>query len=336
MTISVGEVQLPDGGVTPDPPMSASVSVTFSEDALFYEEAYTNALGDVVGRRNSTNATLTCTVRGGPYGGTLSLARTGFDRLELAGGGALPDGAVEVAAGETLTWSASYAPLTHSAAEGDISAVATFAAANYGGASAVLTQTEGGVYQIRALASVAAGGMDERFYVWDADENEATGLKKAGDLKAIGVCDEQWQINLRNCAKAYLGSTGYAKSATVSAQYGFSTLAKGGWKCNAFVAHSIVRAGLTVPHNSHWLKVYPPVANDWANGGGISGWIFLGRAIYPQPGYVVGHPAAVGSGHCGILDFDDNAIAAGEHNVNRRYKLWLDGTSGFHKYSNQE
>ncbi|MBQ3749599.1 MAG: hypothetical protein II863_19480, partial [Kiritimatiellae bacterium] len=206
---------------------------------------------------------------------------------------------------------------------------------NYAGAAAVLTPNAGGVYQVRALASVSGGGTDERHYVWEADENPETGRKKAGDLKAFGVCDEQWQIDLRNCAKAYLGSTQYPRNAAVNAQYGYSEIPRGAWKCNIFLAHSIMRVGLSVPHNNTLLNVYPPVANDWANGTGIDGWMFLGRNVYVQPGYIVGHPATTGSGHCGIVDFDGIAIAAGEHNVNRRYKLWLDGTSGFNKHENQ-
>ena len=66
----------------------------------------------------------------------------------------------------------------------------------------------------------------------------------------------------------------------------------------------------------------------------ISGWDFLGTSISPQPGYVIAHPAAV-NGHCGIVDFDGNAVAAGLDNVNRRYADWQDGTSGFRRYANE-
>ena len=206
---------------------------------------------------------------------------------------------------------------------------------NQVGAAAGFIPTQGGIYQIRALASVAAGGTDERFYVWDADENPNTGLKKRGDRKAFGVCDEQWQIDLRNQALAYVGLPQYTKQGTVSAQYGFSELGSGFWKCNMFVAHSAIRAGLTIPHYNHWLNVYAPVANAWANGTGIDGWLYLGRNLYLQPGYVAGHPASEGSGHCGIVDFDGWVIAAGVLQVNRRYKDWHDGTTGFHVYSLQ-
>jgi len=204
------------------------------------------------------------------------------------------------------------------------------------GASFAYTPTLGGVYQVRALASVEAGGVDERTYVWnDADLVDSFGLKEAGDMKMLGVAECQWQIDLRNRALAYIGSSSYSRASSVSSQYGFSGMPEGSWKCNIFVAHSIMRAGLQVPHNSHFLSTYPPVANDWANGTGITGWQFLGRSIFLQPGYVVGHPASVGSGHCGIVDFDGSAIAAGRIYVNRQYENWLDGTSGFHKYNTQ-
>ena len=203
---------------------------------------------------------------------------------------------------------------------------------NQAGVAAGFIPTQGGIYQVRALASVAAGGTDERFYVWDADESPVVGLKKRGDIKSFGVCDEQWQIDLRNQALSYVGQAQYTKRGSVSAQYGFSELGSYDWKCNIFVAHMGIRAGLTIPHNSHWFSVYAPVANDWANGTGIEGWEFLGRDICVQPGYVVGHPATTGSGHCGIVDFDGCAIGAGVFTVNRQYKKWLDGTSGFHAY----
>ena len=115
-----------DIGGTNEPPVSASISVSFSQTALFYEEAYTNEPGVVVGRRVSTNTTFSCSVSGGQYGGVFNLSCAGFDRLLHVAGDTLPGGTVEVAAGETRTWEAVYAPLEHSLAENDVSAVATF------------------------------------------------------------------------------------------------------------------------------------------------------------------------------------------------------------------
>ena len=59
----------------------ASVRVSFSEDALFYEESYTNEPGVVVERRVSTNVTLVCAVNGGPYGGVCGLTEISSKEL---------------------------------------------------------------------------------------------------------------------------------------------------------------------------------------------------------------------------------------------------------------
>ena len=209
----------------------------------------------------------------------------------------------------------------------------TLADYTHPGASTVFTPIDGGIYEVRALASVAAGGTDERFYVWDADENSSTGIWRKGDRKAIGVCE----IDLRNCAKSYLGTTSYAFRGELSGEYGFSSLPARTWKCNYFIAYRIREAGLplAVQRQRYWHS-YPPVANDWANGAEIASWEFLGRTLYVQPGYVVGHPASPGSGHVGIVDFDGEAIAAGAEIVNRRFGQWLDGTSGFNRLTNNQ
>ena len=35
------------------------------------------------------------------------------------------------------------------------------------------------------------------------------------------------------------------------------------------------------------------------------------------------------TGHCGIVDYDGFAIAAGQYEVNRKYPQFLDGTCGY-------
>ena len=120
------ETEVLDPDSTNEPPASASVTVSFSQNALFYEEAYTNEPGVVIGRRVSTNATLTCSVSGGQYGGVFSLSRQGFGMLTFVVGDTLPDGTVEIAAGETRSWTAEYSPHSHSTSENDISAAVTF------------------------------------------------------------------------------------------------------------------------------------------------------------------------------------------------------------------
>lgn len=202
--------------------------------------------------------------------------------------------------------------------------------ANYSGASLAFTPWNGGIYQVRALASVAAGGTDERFYVWE--DGDSYGLMNVGDNKSIGVCDTQWQINLRNMALSYLGVTDYAYDVELAGAYGFHEVDDESFKCNYFVAYRIRETGLPCPvQRRRYWRQYPPMANDWATETAIEGWIWLGRQVFPQPGYVIGHPNSAGSGHVGIVDFDGAAIAAGTETVNRKYDKWLDGTSGFNK-----
>ena len=116
----------PQSGGPEDPSRPASVSISFSEDALFYEEAYTNSPGDAVGRMVSTNATLACSVYGGPYGGTFQVAAEGFCKLVRTGGDELPAGSVCVAPQSTAELEVQYEPLSHSASARDVKAIAAF------------------------------------------------------------------------------------------------------------------------------------------------------------------------------------------------------------------
>ena len=95
----------------------AFLNVSFSHSALFYEEAYTNAPGDVVERRTSTNVTITCTAKGGDHGGILNLTRSGFDKLLFVSGEEIPEESVTLAPNETRMWEGVYAPLVHMARE---------------------------------------------------------------------------------------------------------------------------------------------------------------------------------------------------------------------------
>ena len=213
----------------------------------------------------------------------------------------------------------------------------TLAVYSQPGPSFVFTPTQGGIYQVKALASVVAGGTDERFYVWDADEPADIGLRKRGDRKAIGVCDEQWQIDLRNCAKGYIGSTVYRESGDVPAQYGFSGIDRPNPKCNLFLAHRIVEAGLQCPvqyTGRLGLHSFPPLANDWQSDSvSLERWARVPATAYPQPGFVAatsGQP----HGHCGILDFDGLGLSAQNYHVTRRSERLL--TNGTYRKYTQE
>ena len=139
---------------------SPSVGASFSEEALFYEEAYTNAPGEVVGRRVSTNASFTCTAYGGRYGGTLSLATANFDKLVKTGGDDLPTTPVGVAPYETRTWSAEYEPLVRSGGANDITATATFTESPSGNVTCVTAATT--VVKLKLTPWTTRQGCDHR------------------------------------------------------------------------------------------------------------------------------------------------------------------------------
>ncbi|MBQ8125339.1 MAG: hypothetical protein IJ173_05540 [Kiritimatiellae bacterium] len=101
----------------------AGVNIAFADAAVVFENAYTNAPGEVVARR-STTVTLGGRVVGGEFGGTFTVTLTDGGRL-VGAGGSLPTN-VTVAAGETFTFGVDYEGLAESAGVGDISATATF------------------------------------------------------------------------------------------------------------------------------------------------------------------------------------------------------------------
>ena len=207
------------------------------------------------------------------------------------------------------------------------------------GGSITRVMAEGGIFIVRARAVFPGPQWADVYYAWAEDEDPRIGLHSKGEANHIGVASTLGQLELRVAARAMLGDVTYAFLADLPARNGFSGSCRRTWKCNAFVADMAITAGLTVPvqHRlSHLLSpdgLYPPLANEWAKGNvAISGWEYLGRGVWPEPGYVVGHPASVGSGHVGIVDFDGEGVAAGRTEVNRRCDWFLDGTSGFSVY----
>lgn len=175
-----------------------------------------------------------------------------------------------------------------------------------------------------------------RYYVWGADENPEVGIMRRGDFKAFGVCDEGWQISLRNAAKAHLGSDAYAFDAPVVAYGGFSGVPEGSWKCNIFVAHRLTDCGFSVPsvhHGRFNTRDWPPLANEWANTTfQIRGWPVISEQGFPQPGYVAIRPNSGSNGHMGILDFDGMAISAQVDLVTRRSSVPRWDAAVYRKY----
>jgi len=178
------------------------------------------------------------------------------------------------------------------------------------------TTTISGVFRVKAVLTVGSSIIYEKVYERTTDEAE--GFGKIGEPDAFGVTDTQIQIAIRNSAMGFLGSTAYTYGGIVSAQYGFPEYPADTYKCNIFVAHRAVQAGANVPAINGFPAKYPPLANEWAGiedthplipgfQTDIDGWTLL-TTSYPQPGFIVGHPNASGSGHVGIVDYDGQGI----------------------------
>lgn len=214
-----------------------------------------------------------------------------------------------------------------------------YAAGNYWGTGAIYNPSDGGIYQVQALAGLGWGAEDERYYCWEIDENASIGRKKKGEQKAFGVCDEWWQINLRNVAKSHMGSDVYAFDTRVAAYGGFSSVPEGSWKCNVFVAHRLADCGFSVPsvhHGRFNVRDWPPLANEWANEMfHIQGWYVISAQDFPQPGYVAVRPSSGPNGHMGILDFDGMAISAQADLVTRRSNVPSWGAAVYRKYTEE-
>ncbi len=111
-------------------PQGPSVSATFSESAVVFEDEYENAPGETVARR-STEAEAEFSVYGGTKGGAYSFELRDGGRLERAGGSFLPrEGTVE--AGESFKIKVKYKARSASGGAGDVKAVATFTEAESG------------------------------------------------------------------------------------------------------------------------------------------------------------------------------------------------------------
>ena len=162
----------------------AGADVSFSEAALFYEEAYTNEPGVVVERRDSTNVTFSCSVNGGPYGGVFSLSCSEFDKLLHVSGDTPPSGNVEIAAAETRAWSAVYAPLTHSSSEGDISATATFS--EYVSGRVVTNVAQLTVVELKLEPQVTKEGCENRHLVGVKEAINCYALPDVGQWGEVG------------------------------------------------------------------------------------------------------------------------------------------------------
>ncbi len=208
-----------------------------------------------------------------------------------------------------------------------------------------LSLNEAGVFALRAI-SIFGGGCQSNVieYVHVADEpyieaiDERKGPNKTGDRDHIGVAATQRLLDIRSAALAHLGLPEYTVHKRLAARNGFSAVSAQKYKCNRFVADMAFEAGYSVPaiHVIHhnWPipdSTFPPIANEWANGGvAIPGWTYLGRDVYPEPGFIAGNPFTP-IGHCGIVDYDGWTISARYDGISRKAETMLDGNCGYNK-----
>jgi hypothetical protein len=205
------------------------------------------------------------------------------------------------------------------------------------------TTSKSGIFQVEAV--FYGNDANAAKYVRKKDESPlGRGLK--GQPDSFGVCDTQTQLNIRNEALSFLGSTAYRSDKIVPAQYGFSMFGTNKnevMRCNIFVAHRCCAVGATVPAINGIFHDYPPTANQWAGvesashiyfTTAISGWPLLGSNTFPQPGWIIAHPDASDAGHCAIIDYDGGGIGSGmTGTVNKNYEEFYDGTSRYRSFT---
>ncbi len=171
---------------------------------------------------------------------------------------------------------------------------------------------DAGIYEVKATVE----GQD--FFLKRAKDDPHS-VKKKGENECFGVVEQDWQVNVRNQAKANLGSVAYAKAGAND------NVGKNEYKCNLFVGHKATDGGAPVPkiNGNNPFNKYYPIANQWAGTqvASIPGWALLPEQTYPQPGYVVARGAPGGIGHTGFVDYDSAWIGAGTFNVNRKADL---------------
>ena len=176
---SVGE-----GEGSDDNQDGASVSVSFSHKVLFYEEAYTNAPGDVVARRHSTNVTVRVEVYGGEHGGLLNLTQAGFDKLSFVGGDVIPQGSVMIGERERRIWEAEYAPFVHSDEKDDVVVETRFSEYTTGD---VLEDDEKlTVIKLELVPSVTRDGCEWRHIVGVREAINCFAMPDVGDWEESG------------------------------------------------------------------------------------------------------------------------------------------------------
>jgi len=112
-------------------PAGPSVSATFSEKTIIFEDAYENAPGQWVARRLTADTEVTYYVYGGTNGGNYAFSLQDGERLSRQSGSFVPRSG-SIKAGESFQIKVKYEAVAASGAVGDISALATFTEAGTG------------------------------------------------------------------------------------------------------------------------------------------------------------------------------------------------------------
>jgi len=156
---------------------------------------------------------------------------------------------------------------------------------------------------------------------------------RAGAPDYFGVANDSVAMDIRDRARAFLGSTQYRKAALiVTNPYPPGDM----WnpntinypKCNIFVTHVSNCVGNWTPY---WRRnmvfcAAPLAREDWFTDPSehvdlnAHGWPYCGEERFPSPGMAVSTDHGGGvkdSGHVGILDYDGSWISAGKLTVNK-------------------
>ena len=131
-TDSHGEEDDDPPPTTPHEDMASapSVSATFSEPVVLFEDKYTNAPNDIV-QRQSTTTRLTISAYGGPNGARLTLSKVGVDeKLEQKGGHRFPTKEVKIPADSDVNYEFVYEGKSASGGRDDVLVTASLVAVN--------------------------------------------------------------------------------------------------------------------------------------------------------------------------------------------------------------
>ena len=224
------------------------------------------------------------------------------------------------------------------------------------GVSFTTTMQEAGVFRIKVAITGLTGTSAppiELELLRNNDEIQKFfefGPGLVGAFDCVGVAENELVGGFVREAQSFLSSRNYDPNIAVPAQYGWPAYPASGnsiIRCNLFIAHRASAAGLVVPPINGLTLTYPPVANQWAGiqdcdwttstfESTIDHWNLFFQEDQPRmkPGMIIAHPEPDDAGHCAIVDYDGEAIAAGSNSgtVNKLYPNFFDGTSSYREY----